>query len=107
MFKRADVFGIGLVFKSLSTGVNHIKGWTLTLPSSGPVRIRHVHAQNASPAKVALFAAMKSARLQMIKDISVPNDPISEQSEESWPIEPLLQPKPGVRMLRPRKYLQI
>ena len=82
MFHRPDVSGFALVSSSRPTQVDDIKAWALTRRCSSGVRIGPVYAQDAKSARLVLAATMKNVKPNMIRDVPLPNEPISEFSEE-------------------------
>ena len=81
MFHRPDVSGWALVSRSPIV-VGDIKAWALTRRCSGGVRIGPVYAQDATSARLVLMATMKEVDPGMIRDVPLPNEPISDLSEE-------------------------
>ena len=80
-FHRPDVNGFALVSKSPPTEIDNIQAWTVIRRCSGGVRIGPLYAQDSVSANSVLAAAMEAVRPEMIRDLPLPNEPISNISE--------------------------
>lgn len=82
VFHRPDICGTVLVSKLPPAEVGDIRAWTLTRRCSGGARIGPVYAEDTASAKFVLAAAMENVGPATVKHVPLPNEPISDLTED-------------------------
>jgi hypothetical protein len=82
LFDRPDVWGVAVVTKSPPQSTDDIVAWILVRRNSQGFHIGPLYAKNAASAEVVLANVVENAKIKMIRDTPMPNDPINDWADE-------------------------